>query len=124
MGLFSFCGPCILLYDTIYQLRTSPIEIVLKRHNLSDEKYMKRAFELALKGKGTVSPNPLVGAVIVKSDKILSEGLSVPIFISLYIITESTLTISIGYLFFNFIAKEDFPIAVGPSKEIIFSLLE
>ena len=30
------------------------------------EKYMKRAFSLAKKGAGKVSPNPLVGAVIVK----------------------------------------------------------
>lgn len=36
--------------------------------------YIKRCFELAEKGKGTVSPNPLVGAVIVKNDKIISEG--------------------------------------------------
>ncbi len=35
---------------------------------------MKRCFELALKGSGNVSPNPLVGAVIVKNEKIISEG--------------------------------------------------
>lgn len=39
-----------------------------------DEDYMLKAFELALKGKGTVSPNPLVGAVIVKNGSIISEG--------------------------------------------------
>jgi len=38
------------------------------------QKYMRRCFELALKGKGNVSPNPLVGAVIVKDGKIISEG--------------------------------------------------
>lgn len=35
---------------------------------------MKRAFELARMGTGTVSPNPLVGAVVVKDNIILGEG--------------------------------------------------
>lgn len=39
-----------------------------------DEKYMKRAIELANQGKGFVNPNPLVGAVIVKDGKIIGEG--------------------------------------------------
>lgn len=36
--------------------------------------YLNRAIELARKGTGNVSPNPLVGAVIVKNDKIIGEG--------------------------------------------------
>lgn len=36
--------------------------------------YMNRAIELAEKGKGWVNPNPLVGAVIVKDDRIIGEG--------------------------------------------------
>jgi len=36
--------------------------------------YMKKAFELAQKGLGFVSPNPMVGCVIVKDDKIVAEG--------------------------------------------------
>lgn len=39
-----------------------------------DQQMMKRCFELALKAKGQTSPNPLVGCVIVKDEKILSEG--------------------------------------------------
>lgn len=39
-----------------------------------DYQYMQRAFELAKKGVGRVNPNPLVGAVIVKDDKIIGEG--------------------------------------------------
>jgi diaminohydroxyphosphoribosylaminopyrimidine deaminase/5-amino-6-(5-phosphoribosylamino)uracil reductase len=35
---------------------------------------MKRAFELARQGIGTTSPNPLVGTVIVKNNKIIGEG--------------------------------------------------
>ncbi len=41
---------------------------------LFDEKFMQRCFKLALKGAGNVSPNPLVGCVIVKNGKIISEG--------------------------------------------------
>lgn len=41
---------------------------------LQKEKYIRRTFELAKKGMGKVSPNPLVGAVLVKDGKIISEG--------------------------------------------------
>jgi len=40
----------------------------------ADELYMHRALELALLGRGHVSPNPLVGCVIVHDDKIIGEG--------------------------------------------------
>lgn len=36
--------------------------------------YMLRAIELAEKGLGSVSPNPLVGAVLMHNDKIIGEG--------------------------------------------------
>lgn len=36
--------------------------------------YMNRAWELALQGWGRTSPNPMVGAVLVKSGKIIAEG--------------------------------------------------
>jgi diaminohydroxyphosphoribosylaminopyrimidine deaminase/5-amino-6-(5-phosphoribosylamino)uracil reductase len=39
-----------------------------------DNFYMKKALDLASKGMGKTSPNPLVGAVIVKNDKIIGEG--------------------------------------------------
>ncbi len=39
-----------------------------------EESYMYRALELARKGMGCVSPNPLVGCVIVHQDKIIGEG--------------------------------------------------
>lgn len=39
-----------------------------------DELYIKKCFELAKQAIGKVSPNPLVGAVIVKDDLIISEG--------------------------------------------------
>lgn len=40
----------------------------------SDEIYIKRCFDLALNGLGSVSPNPLVGCVIVHNNKIIGEG--------------------------------------------------
>lgn len=39
-----------------------------------DEKFMMHAISLAVKGKGHVNPNPLVGAVIVKDGRIIGEG--------------------------------------------------
>lgn len=36
--------------------------------------YMERVLELAKKGSGNVSPNPMVGCVIVKNNKIIGEG--------------------------------------------------
>jgi diaminohydroxyphosphoribosylaminopyrimidine deaminase/5-amino-6-(5-phosphoribosylamino)uracil reductase len=41
---------------------------------MTDEFYMKRALKLALRGEGSTSPNPMVGAVIVKNKKIIGEG--------------------------------------------------
>ena len=39
-----------------------------------DEMYMERALALAAKGRGTTTPNPMVGAVIVKDGRIIGEG--------------------------------------------------
>jgi len=41
---------------------------------MDDVFYMKRALALAAKGEGFVSPNPLVGAVLVKEGRIIGEG--------------------------------------------------
>ena len=38
------------------------------------EKYMRRALELAAMGEGRTSPNPMVGCVVVKDGRIISEG--------------------------------------------------
>ena len=38
------------------------------------EEYMRRALELARKGEGHTSPNPMVGCVVVKDGRIISEG--------------------------------------------------
>lgn len=40
----------------------------------TDEKYIQRCLQLAENGKGYVSPNPMVGAVVVCEGKIIGEG--------------------------------------------------
>lgn len=42
--------------------------------NITDQQAVKRCLELALNGIGSVSPNPLVGAVIIDNGKIIAEG--------------------------------------------------
>lgn len=39
-----------------------------------DKHYMQMALDIAKKGQGNVSPNPLVGAIIVKDGKIIGKG--------------------------------------------------
>jgi len=41
---------------------------------MNDLNIIKECFKLAKKGKGFVSPNPLVGAVLVKNEKIIGKG--------------------------------------------------
>ena len=41
---------------------------------MDDSKWMKRALRLAERGRGRTSPNPMVGAVLVKDGKIVGEG--------------------------------------------------
>ena len=42
----------------------------LKTH----EDYMRMALALAKRGEGGVSPNPMVGCVVVKDNKVIAEG--------------------------------------------------
>src|SRR3954452_5095697 len=41
---------------------------------LTDHAHLARAIELAESGRGRTSPNPLVGAVIVRDGQVLGEG--------------------------------------------------
>jgi diaminohydroxyphosphoribosylaminopyrimidine deaminase / 5-amino-6-(5-phosphoribosylamino)uracil reductase len=45
-----------------------------RKTNPIDEYFMRIALRLARKGEGCVSPNPLVGAIIVREGRILAEG--------------------------------------------------
>ncbi len=51
------------------------VETGREKDRLADEQYMRMALQLALKGRGWVSPNPVVGAVIVRDDgTVIAEG--------------------------------------------------
>ena len=39
-----------------------------------EEKYMRRALQLARGGEGRAAPNPMVGAVVVANGRIIGEG--------------------------------------------------
>ena len=41
---------------------------------MTDTEYMRRALELAGRGVGWTSPNPMVGAVVVKDGRVIGEG--------------------------------------------------
>ena len=41
---------------------------------MNEERYMRLALELAARGEGRVSPNPLVGAVLVRDGKVIGTG--------------------------------------------------
>jgi len=47
---------------------------VVSLKTVTDEFFMKRALALAARARGMTSPNPMVGALIVKKGKIISEG--------------------------------------------------
>ena len=40
----------------------------------TDKFYIEETFKLALNGKFTAHPNPMVGAIIVKNGKVLGKG--------------------------------------------------
>ena len=46
----------------------------MQKFSNADQRYMERALELAKLGEGSTSPNPMVGAVVVKDGKIVGEG--------------------------------------------------
>lgn len=41
---------------------------------MTEDRFMRRCFELARQGAGQVSPNPMVGAVLVYQNRIIGEG--------------------------------------------------
>ena len=47
---------------------------MLKAESKQDIRFLKKTFSLAKRGEGFTSPNPLVGALFVKNNKILSSG--------------------------------------------------
>ncbi len=52
----------------------STLQLLFINGGVMTENNMRRALALAQKGQGAVSPNPMVGAVIVKNGRIIGEG--------------------------------------------------
>ena len=52
-----------------YDLRSMPSVVTIE-----DRVHLRRALELAEGGRGRVSPNPLVGAVLVRDGEVIGEG--------------------------------------------------
>ena len=48
------------------------------RDRTTDRRFMRRALALALRGRGTTAPNPMVGAVVVRDGRIVGEGFTQP----------------------------------------------
>ncbi len=46
----------------------------MPRWNADDERFMARALALARRGRGYVEPNPMVGCVLARGDRIVGEG--------------------------------------------------
>jgi len=44
----------------------------------TDVRHLRRAIELAARARGQTSPNPIVGAVVVKEDRVVGEGITQP----------------------------------------------
>ena len=44
----------------------------------TDRRFMRRALALALRGRGTTAPNPMVGAVVVRDGRVIGEGFTQP----------------------------------------------
>ena len=40
-----------------------------------NQRMMRRALELAMRGRGFVEPNPMVGCVITRQGRVIGEGL-------------------------------------------------
>src|SRR5688572_32902224 len=45
-----------------------------EKFSRAEEEFMKRALVLARRGYGGTSPNPMVGAVLVKNGEVVGEG--------------------------------------------------
>jgi len=52
----------------------TPFRLDDNRPSMSDQEYMRRALRLAARARGRTSPNPMVGAVVVRENRVVGEG--------------------------------------------------
>lgn len=75
MGLFYVKIAALFFCDYIYLIGNDSLPGQKNQQTSNIEMpFMKRALALAEKGRGLTSPNPVVGAVVVKDNKIVGEG--------------------------------------------------
>src|SRR5262249_30849595 len=55
-------------------IRSPPLAASRPMQSSADEPWMRRAIELAERGRGHVEPNPLVGAVVASDGRVIGEG--------------------------------------------------
>ena len=48
--------------------------MMMKQNSKTPEEYMRMALDLAREGEGHVSPNPMVGCVVVRDGKVVAKG--------------------------------------------------
>ena len=65
---------CQRARDTGYEALGSRLRFESLFMDDTETVFMKRALELASRGAGLVSPNPMVGAVLVKDGRVVGEG--------------------------------------------------
>ena len=58
------------MFPTSPPTKGQKTRVTVRQH----ERHMRRALELAARGRGLVSPNPMVGAVIVRGGQVVGEG--------------------------------------------------
>lgn len=61
-------------YSVITRARKSVLRACFFGSDIMHEQFMREAISLALKGMGHVSPNPMVGAVIVRDGEVIGRG--------------------------------------------------
>jgi diaminohydroxyphosphoribosylaminopyrimidine deaminase/5-amino-6-(5-phosphoribosylamino)uracil reductase len=62
-----------ILYSQAAQNKVIDKQLFITK-TMQNKKFMQRALTLATRGKGRTSPNPMVGAVLTKGNRIIAEG--------------------------------------------------
>jgi diaminohydroxyphosphoribosylaminopyrimidine deaminase/5-amino-6-(5-phosphoribosylamino)uracil reductase len=58
----------------VYLINQSTNFYLTSQLKMNDQNFMQMALDLAIKGEGFTSPNPMVGAVVVKDGKVVGDG--------------------------------------------------
>src|SRR3954470_14472381 len=77
MGEFSLWLHALRVRANCGPRDTAPMPLPHASYNptvTDDERFMRRALELAEQGRYSVSPNPMVGCVVVRDGNVIAEG--------------------------------------------------